>query len=120
MQPLLKKETIGSIRLLAGGNEHVIEELFQSFLKESKELLLDIRQAVDTEDWQKLQFDVHALKGLCGTIGASALFEVCKILNDDLKQSNLSSADELTNEALGIYEDLVVFIAKNYKVYYEA
>jgi len=67
-----------------------------------------------------LKFDVHTLKGLCGTIGANSLFEVCKILNTDINAGNYSEVIPLANKVVENYKDLVVYIKANYDVKYEA
>lgn len=112
----LNKETIDGILELAGGEDFILVELFQSFLEDAKELSEGIKSAADNSDWEKLQFDVHTLKGLCGTIGATPLFEVCKVLNDDLKSGNMSTAVTLADECVVKYEDLVEHISSNYQV----
>lgn len=112
----LSKETIDGILELAGGEDFILVELFQSFLEDAKELSGGIKQAADSSDWEKLQFDVHTLKGLCGTIGANPLFEVCKVLNDDLKSGNTSTAISLANEVVEKYEELVEHITSKYQV----
>lgn len=117
---LLNKETIDSILELTGGEDVILVELFQSFLKDAKELSEGIKFAADCSDWGKLQFDVHTLKGLCGTIGALSLLEVCSVLDDNLKIGNTKSASELANQAVMIYKELVEHITINYKIKYEA
>lgn len=115
MSPL-SKETIDGILELAGGEEFILVELFQSFLEDAEELSNGIKTAADNADWKKLKFDVHTLKGLCGTIGANPLFEVCKVLNDDLKNENTATAIALANDVVSKYEELVEYIKANYQV----
>lgn len=115
MSPL-NKETIDGILELAGGEDFILVELFQSFLEDAQELSESIKSAADSSDWEKLKFDVHTLKGLCGTIGANPLFEVCKVLNDDLRNGKLETAVGLANEVIAKYEELTEHIKSNYKV----
>jgi HPt (histidine-containing phosphotransfer) domain-containing protein len=117
---LINKKTIDSILELTGGEDVILVELFQSFLKDAKELSEGIKFAADCSDWEKLRFDVHTLKGLCGTIGAMSLLEVCSVLDDNLKIGNTKSASELANQAVMIYKELVEHITINYKIKYEA
>ena len=77
---------------------------------------MGIKKSAATSDWKQLMFDVHTLKGLCGTIGAIPLYEVCKVLNDDLKSDNMSTSLDLANETILKYDDLVEYITSNYKV----
>lgn len=116
----LNKETIDGILELAGGEDFILVELFQSFLEDTQELSEAIRKSTDAKDWEKLKFDVHTLKGLCGTIGATPLFEVCKVLNDDLKDGNLLSAKNLAKRVREEYEILVEYITTQYNINYEA
>jgi HPt (histidine-containing phosphotransfer) domain-containing protein len=110
------QDAIDGILELAGGEDVVLVELFQSFLKDAKELSEGMKLAADCSDWEKLQFDVHTLKGLSGTIGAVSLFEVCTILNNNLKDGNTKSAIDLSNQVVYIYKELVNHITKNYNV----
>ena len=119
MDPL-NKETINTILELADGDNIVLLELLESFLKEAKELSEEINNAVNELDWEKLQFNVHTLKGLSGTIGAKPIFDVCKVLNDDLKKGNKMTAVSLANLVSIKYKELVKYIKSNYKIEYDA
>ena len=119
MNPL-SKETIETILELADGDDCVLFELLQSFLKDAKELSEEINSAAHNLDWEKLQFNVHTLKGLSGTIGANPLYEVCKTLNDDLKSGNTMTAISLANSVYTKYKELVEYIKSNYQIEYEA
>ena len=115
MNPL-SKETIETILELADGDDCVLFELLQSFLKDAKELSEEINSAAHNLDWEKLQFNVHTLKGLSGTIGANPLYEVCKTLNDDLKSGNTMTAVSLADSVYTKYEELVEYIKSNYQI----
>ena len=115
MNPL-NKDKIDEILYLADGEYLILLELFQSFLKDAKELSEGIKHAAIDSDWEKLKFDVHSLKGLCGTIGATQLFDVCEVLNDDLKNNNKTTAITLADKAFLEYEELVKFITSTYQV----
>jgi HPt (histidine-containing phosphotransfer) domain-containing protein len=119
MSPL-NKETIDGILELTGGDNSILVELFKSFLEDTKELSEGMKTAANTSDWDKLKFDVHTLKGLCGTIGANPLFEVCKVLNEDVKDGKYEQILPLVNEVEKNYKDLVRYITSNYDIKYEA
>lgn len=112
----LSKDKIDEILELTDGESSILIELFQSFLKDAKELSEGIKDAASNSDWEKLKFDVHSLKGLCGTIGATKLFDVCEVLNDDLKNNNKTTAITLADEAFVEYKELVKFITSTYQV----
>ena len=119
MDPL-NKETIDELLNLTGGDESVLIELFESFIADGKQLSGGIKTAADSSNLEKLKFDVHTLKGLCGTIGANSLFEVCKLLNDDIIVGKYDEIVPLANEVVRNYEDLVIYILSNYDIKYEA
>lgn len=119
MDPL-KRETISEILDLAGGDDVILIELLSSFLDDAKQLSKGIEEAVKRSDWQKLKFEVHTLKGLCGTIGAKPLFETCKVLNNEIKKGNFAVAVDLAKEISVHYEVLISHITANYNIKYEA
>ena len=119
MDPL-SKETIDELLKLTGGDESILIELFESFIADGKQLSGGIKTAADSSNWEKLKFDVHTLKGLCGTIGASSLFEVCKLLNDDILVGKYDEIVPLANEVVKNYDDLVLYISSHYDIKYEA
>jgi HPt (histidine-containing phosphotransfer) domain-containing protein len=112
----LNNLTIDTILELADGDDSVLSELFSSFLKDAKELSEEINSAVYNLDWEKLQFKVHTLKGLSGTIGASSLFKICKTLNNDLKNGNKVTAIDLANSLVIEYKELADYIRTNYQI----
>ena len=119
MNPL-NKETLDAILELAEGEGSVLLELLQSFLNDAKELSEEINSAVHDLDWERLEFNVHTLKGLSGTIGANPLFEVCKELHNDLKSGNIKTAVSLANAVSIKYGELVEYIKFNYQIEHEA
>lgn len=119
MDPL-SKETIGSILELTGGDDSILIELFESFLVDAKELSTGISNATVSKDWEKLKFDVHTLKGLCGTIGANPLFEICKTLNEQIKDGSYNNVNLLVGEVDVKYRELVNYITSNYNIEHAA
>jgi two-component system CAI-1 autoinducer sensor kinase/phosphatase CqsS len=115
MNPL-NKQTLDMILELADGDNNVLLELFSSFLKDAKELSQEINSAVYNLDWEKLQFKVHTLKGLSGTIGARSLFEICKTLNNDLKNGDKLTAIRLANSIVIECKELADYLRTNYKI----
>jgi len=119
MNPL-SKDTINEILELSGGDDSLLIELFELFLFDTKILVEGIALAFKKSDWDKLEYDLHTLKGLCGTIGANPLFEVCKILNERVKNSEYDNLKSLIDELFISREELVDYIIDNYNVKYAA
>tara|TARA_Y100000589_G_scaffold282435_1_gene279936 strand:- start:376 stop:723 length:348 start_codon:yes stop_codon:yes gene_type:complete len=112
----LNKETIDMILELANGDNGVLLELFNSFLKDAKELSEDITSAVCNLEWEEVQFKAHTLKGLSGTIGAKTLYDICKTLNSDLKNGNKMTASSLAYSLSVEYKELEKYIEGNYQI----
>ena len=115
MNPI-NNETINTILDLADGDSDILLDLSKSFLNDTKELLDGIKYSVINLNWEKLEFNVHTLKGLSATIGAVPLFEVCKQLNEDLKKGEIKKAISLVNSLNVKYIEVVDYIKSNYQV----
>jgi len=116
----LNKETIDGILELAGGDDSILVELFESFLQDAKELSEGISLSVSKSNWDKLKFDVHSLKGLCGTIGANPLYEVCKELFEEVSKERFHNLKPLVSQIEKQYTELVSYIKSNYDIKHEA
>lgn len=63
----------------------VLIEFTPVFLSEVNDLLVKIKEDFEKTDMNQFLFDSHALKGICGNIGAEKIFEYCVIINDAAK-----------------------------------
>ncbi|PKL48561.1 MAG: hypothetical protein CVV39_04165 [Planctomycetes bacterium HGW-Planctomycetes-1] len=62
------------------GDEELIDEIVPIFLKDNKERMVLLEQAVQKNDSKEVKFFAHSIKGASGAIGASAIFELGKEL----------------------------------------
>ncbi|MDR2510518.1 MAG: response regulator [Spirochaetaceae bacterium] len=74
---LLKIEGLDVEKALsrAGGNKTMYREMLNMFVKDAGKLTSDISAALSKRDWKNYSIKTHALKGVCGSIGAQALFD---------------------------------------------
>jgi CheY-like chemotaxis protein len=66
-------------------SKQVLIEFGAVFEKEASELIAEIKQDKIKADLVKFLFHCHALKGICGNIGADKMFEYVSYLNDIAK-----------------------------------
>ncbi|OHB50064.1 MAG: hypothetical protein A2Y10_14020 [Planctomycetes bacterium GWF2_41_51] len=64
------------------GDEALVDEIMPVFLKDNKERIQLLAEAVKRNDSGEVKFYAHSIKGACGTIGAPTLFELGKQLEN--------------------------------------
>ncbi len=111
---MIKEETINQILDLSGGDTAILVELFTSFNDDSVILQNEISTAFNEKDYKALKSAIHTLKGLCGTIGATSVFEKSYEIDLTLKQTGEFTNQEKINELLQENENLRAFIDNKY------
>lgn len=91
----------GLRQLTPPGEPDVLAEVLTMFLAEVPRRLERLRNARAAGDIEEVHRSAHSLKGSAGNIGAHALFEICKLLDERAKAGDLSGADPLV-AALGV------------------
>ena len=76
------------------------------FQKESQELISDMKQAVQSDNIVQLKACAHKLKGSCGTIGATNLWEIATAIEDS---SQIESG--MVEEAESSFRELSSYIS---------
>ncbi|MCP4348264.1 MAG: response regulator [Desulfobacterales bacterium] len=61
-----------------GGDEEMLRELYDLFLKTNLKLMESLRDAVKNNDAKNIRFYAHSLKGSCGNVGAESCSLICK------------------------------------------
>ncbi|MDR2468255.1 MAG: response regulator [Spirochaetaceae bacterium] len=59
----------------AGGDKRIYKEMLTSFAKDVGTLINNMNLFLAERNWKEFSIKAHALKGMCGSIGADALFE---------------------------------------------
>jgi HPt (histidine-containing phosphotransfer) domain-containing protein len=111
---MIKEDTINQILELSGGDSSILVELFTSFNDDSVELQNEILTAFDAKDYKALKSSIHTLKGLCGTIGATSVFEKSYEIDLELKKNGEFTNEQKINELLQENENLRAFIDNKY------
>ncbi len=71
-----------------GGNEGLVQEMFGLFLQTLPEDMIRLQTCYEKEDWTQLKATVHQLKGGASYCGTQKLDQVCKHLEDEIRQCN--------------------------------
>ncbi|MDR0527326.1 MAG: response regulator [Spirochaetaceae bacterium] len=77
------------------GNKKIYKEMLVSFCRETSSIINDIRQLCKNQDWKNYAIKVHALKGMCSSIGAPELFDEAFALEKEAKDA---AAENRTSE----------------------
>ena len=72
--------------------------LLDTFLLDSEERLLTLRQAEQARDAQGLRLAAHSFKGSCSNMGALMLASLCKQLEEAGRREQLGPAPELVEQ----------------------
>ncbi|MEH2163336.1 MAG: PAS domain S-box protein [Nostoc sp.] len=91
-----------SLRDMLGGDRVVFAELIGCYLTETPKLVQDICTAIATHDAETLWKAAHQLKSSSASIGASALAQLCKVLEAQGRSSELENSVELLTQ---LYEE---------------
>ncbi len=83
---VINNSTIDNLEDCIG--QEALYEVIDSYLTESEKTIIKIHQALEIEDFVKISFENHSLKGGCGTMGADRLNVVCKELSQLCKTNN--------------------------------
>lgn len=85
--PFLNPTTFAMLKKSTASKPEFLAELFQSFIDDSEELLLELDKCTIEKQFEAYYTAIHTLKGLCGTIGCTRMFEVLKTM-DKLNKGN--------------------------------
>lgn len=85
--PFLNPTTFAMLKKSTAAKPEFLAELFQSFIDDSKELMLELDNCNTEKKFEAYYTAIHTLKGLCGTIGCTRMFEVLKTM-DNLNKGN--------------------------------
>jgi HPt (histidine-containing phosphotransfer) domain-containing protein len=93
---VLDPDVVESLRQLTPpGEPDVLAEIFNLFLNDVPKRIDALRAAVQSGDAAKVQRTAHSLKGSSGNIGARAMHEVCRQIDEGAKDGDLARVQSL-------------------------
>jgi HPt (histidine-containing phosphotransfer) domain-containing protein len=90
--PLLDTSRINELAELFGDSEIVLE-LFDEFLQECPERMAAMRQALANGEPQLMDSAAHAIKGSSANLGACAVQEMARMVEELARNNQLDHAD---------------------------
>ena len=72
-------------RLADLGDAQFVERIVRLFLADAAERVAQVDDALDTGDAMRLRSALHALEGICGNVGATALDRRARALHDEIR-----------------------------------
>jgi len=92
------------------GDEALIDEIMPIFLKDNNERMQLLAEAVKKNDSKEVKFYAHSIKGACGTIGASKLFELGKELETAGRDEQTEKFAPLFEQIKTRFDNLLTFL----------
>lgn len=77
------------------GDEAIIAEFADSFLKNGETLVLSLKSAVRAHNLEQIELYAHALKGSASNMGAISLAKAAWLLEKSAAEKNLNDATEM-------------------------
>lgn len=92
---ILNLETVNQLRNLGG--DDMIHQVFNDFIRESRDQLKACKEAIETKDFDKIRAELHTMKGNAGTLGVEKLSENAKYIEKKIKQDQYESIEQDIN-----------------------
>ena len=93
------------------GEIEFLREIYGLFLEDGPTRLATISNALDEDDFVTAAKAAHSLKGMCGTLNASALMELALELEMACRERNKAEAMRLKNEVERLLDVVIERIA---------
>ena len=105
---------ISSIETLKGLMKDRFNFLIETFLTNSTQQLDELRTAINNNNNEDIIALTHALKGSCGSVGASCMHELARVYEDKSRNNNFDDveqwADLLTAELERYKNDIQTYL----------
>lgn len=92
---------------MSGGDNTMIIEMIELFLKETPQHLDNLKNANDTQEWTKVASEAHKVKPIMLYVGLSDLNLVCKKLEDNAKgDQDTEISNDLIDQLVNGYQEI--------------
>ena len=100
--PLLATAQIDQLR--GNGQDDDFKEIISMYIEQTGEQLSALENAVNEKDVEAISSKAHQIKGSSANLGAIQISDLCSRLEDNAKDGNLSSTDQLFDEIHGTFD----------------
>lgn len=101
--PHVDKGTVDMLLMHSGGEQSIIQEIYEAFFSDADQMVADINQSVGSQQEDELRQQAHSLSGVAGSVGALQLKEIARIIENSLKAGNSRLAFELAPKVPEVY-----------------
>lgn len=108
--PCINTATMGMLRRNTASNPEILDELFENFIEDADELIKEIETTIKENEVDNYFTAVHTLKGLCGTIGCSQMFEVLKTMDKLKKDQDFENSVSYFNNLTECFQNTITAI----------
>lgn len=107
------QETINKLHELEGdSNPNFFNELVGVFLNNVKELLSQLKEAVQTGDFETVKKVAHSLKGSSGSLGALKMMDLCKLIEKCAQNKEPDPLNEALKDLVNEFEYIQHYLEK--------
>lgn len=104
---IINMETIESLRELGGDDDPgLVLELIDLYLQDAPDRINEIKQALETADFDLLERAAHTLKSSSANIGALGLSSMCAELEALARTNEVSDATDRTVAAVNSFAEV--------------
>ncbi|MBI5474625.1 MAG: response regulator [Ignavibacteriae bacterium] len=96
----LDEHRVNELREVSDGDDSLLIELIEVFLRDMPERLVTLQEAIDKNEAHTVQLVSHTIKGGARNLGASKLADYCQTLETQAKESALENARSLAEKIL--------------------
>ena len=101
---LLDRTTLNALRALPRkGAKDMLSHIAERYLADSRDLVASIERAIDDGEAADLARAAHAWRSHNGNVGANALAQLCRELEDRAREGNLAAARGLLGELRSLH-----------------
>jgi len=93
------------------GTSDLVQRVIEAYFSSSAELATQLAASIDAADVDGVRSSAHALKSSSANVGATALAEMCKELENAARQGDLDSAPERGQRILQEHEKVIEALA---------
>lgn len=103
--PILDEETFGGLQLIAEDEPEMFIEIIDSYIDQSGPLLSTMRDSLGTQDGAALREAAHSLKGASWNIGAAAVGELSRLLEEKGKNGDFNQVEAMVGQLEHLYQE---------------
>jgi HPt (histidine-containing phosphotransfer) domain-containing protein len=89
-----------------GGNPKKMTLLVKCYLDDSEEKTLELQESIKAENWQKINYNLHSIKGAAGNLGGAQVQNLVTKIEILSKKKNITALNERIIE---LYTAMEVF-----------